>query len=107
MKSGILPSNDDAISHHEKMLERRKGYYHSFISRANSLKSLIASILQKKQLVTSSEQPVCPLCEQITDRDHLTQKFTREEKLRTHQLTRLTEVCTTLKSALIAEHTLS
>ena len=105
MKSSAQPSNDDTISLYEKMLEHRKGYYHTFISRANSLKSLLAGILQKKQLVTSSEQPVCPLCEQVTDRDHLTHKFTREENLRTHQLTRLTQVCTALKAALIIEHT--
>ncbi len=104
LKNRVQPPNEALIISQEKQLERKKSYYHAFTSRAQSLKATIASILQKKQLVESSEQAVCPLCEQITDKDHLTQKFSQEEKLRSHQINRLSQVCISLKALLMQEH---
>lgn len=104
LKQQAQPLNEALIRDQEKHLEKRKSYYHAFISRANSLKTTLSNIIQKKLLITSSEQAVCPLCEQVTDRDQLTHKFSKEEALRTHQLSRLSQVCSALKDALIQEH---
>ena len=94
----------DLIATHEKKLERRKGFYHGFVSKAQSLKTTLSSLVQKVQLITAADQAVCPLCEQVTDKEMLTHKFNREQHLRTHQLQRLTTVCSTLKPTLIQEH---
>lgn len=104
LKNSLQPLQAELIVTREKILERRKSYYHRFITQAQSLKSTLADIQQKKQLVDSAEQAQCPLCEQLTDKEHLSHKFKREEQLRTHQLGRLSRVCTTLKSQLTVEH---
>jgi exonuclease SbcC len=105
LQKSLLPLQAELIVTREKRLERRKSYYHRFITQAQSLKSTLADIVQKKQLVDSAEQAQCPLCEQLTNRDYLSHKFKREEHLRSHQLARLSRVCTTLKSQLTTEHT--
>ncbi len=104
-KQEALHITPDQIAVHEKKLERRKGFYHGFVSKAHTLKSTLASLIQKIQLITSAEQAVCPVCEQVTDKEMLTSKFTKEQHLKNHQLQRLTAVCTTMKPTLIEEHT--
>jgi exonuclease SbcC len=104
LKKNIQPLNEALIATLEKQLERGKSYYHSFISRAQSLKSSLEGILQKKVLITASEQAVCPLCEQNADKDHLINKLMREESLHTHQRNRLNRVCSSLKNHLTQEH---
>ena len=102
MNQSFDPSS--TIENQEKNLERRKAYYHTFISKAQSLKTVLEELAQKKQLINSAEEAQCPLCEQVTDREKLAQKFSREERIKSHQLKRLTSVCSSLKASLLHEH---
>jgi DNA repair protein SbcC/Rad50 len=85
----------------EKLIERRKAYFHTFASKASALSNQRESIEQKERLVGQLERPLCPLCEQETDRAALVLKFEKEKKLVVHRLERLTKIGKTLKERLL------
>ena len=102
---GMPETNQSAlIAIHEKNLERRKAYYHTFISNAQAFKTQLEDLTQKQHLINSAHEAICPLCEQITDKEKLAKKFVLQEKIKSHQLKRLTTVCSSLKAALLSEH---
>ena len=104
-KEAGTPIEQALLASKEKLLERRKAYYHTFISKANALSAKLAAIEHKKQLTHASETAQCPLCEQVVaDKDALTAKFDSEEKMSKHQLHRLTIVIKDLKKILIEDH---
>ena len=96
--------SEESIVRAEKALERKKSYYHSFVSRAQSLANQLTALSQKKVLVSSTDQARCPLCDQPADKASLCSTLEAEEKHYTHQRTRLTAIITTLKAVLIKEH---
>ena len=93
------------VSSLERQLERRKAYYHRFITKANSLNAQLASLKHKRELTHASENAECPLCEQlVTHKRALEGKFIAQERMAYHQLERLTKVITALKKRLIDDH---
>ena len=88
-----------------KKLERRKASFHTFISKANSIASHLKALKHKKELVHTSADATCPLCEQPVANTHaLEQQFEKQEHRAEHQLTRLSQVTASLKKMLIDEH---
>lgn len=103
-EAGLTP---DAAQHTtiEKRFERRKAFYHTFISKAQTLNSQLTALEHKKKLTHDSNEAQCPLCEQeVRDKDRLIKKFETQESLLKHQLTRLTALIVELKKALIEDH---
>ncbi len=86
-------------------LEKRKAYYHSFVSKAQWLSSQLGPLEHKKQLVHVQGTAVCPLCEQhVEDTTTLHNKFEAQERRFKHQLARLSNVIVSLKKTLIDDH---
>ena len=100
----VMSISEESISHAEKTLERKKSYYHIFVTKAQSLTSQLSALSQKKLLVSSTDQARCPLCDQPADKESLCATFEIDEKRYTHQRTRLTRIIGQLKAILINEH---
>ncbi len=98
---------DTTLKELEKEFERRKMFYHKFITRGNHLKTELKNLAHKKKLAGDGQRPSCPLCEQHLSHEHkrlLESKFHEQESFFVHQLTRLGSVIKKLKSLLIDQH---
>ncbi len=98
----VIP--DITITNLEKEIEYKKGAYHTFCAQMQRITSEKAELEQKMQLLKSSEEAQCPLCEQKTEREALESKFMRHQRLCDHQAHRLTNVIKSLKTTLIHQH---
>ncbi|MGC2310151.1 MAG: SMC family ATPase [Candidatus Babeliaceae bacterium] len=91
----------------EKLFERRKTFFHTFVARGNNLHAELKTITQKKKLMHETHNPSCPLCSQNLSEQHkktLVTQFTHQEMLYNHQLQRLTGVIAELKKILHDQH---
>jgi len=91
----------------EAQFEKRKAHYQQWVAQGNWLREQQAHIDQKNALTHDEKDPSCPLCEQnlsASRKRFLRQKLEDEQRLVTHQLTRLTAVISRLKDILIAQH---
>lgn len=95
------------IALQEKTIERKKQFYHTWISRANTITQTIKELEQKKILACSDQSPTCPLCEQSLSekkKQALHKKFEQEERIKIHQKKRFCKLIPTLKDNLIELH---
>lgn len=95
------------LKQEEKHLDRRKTYYHHFVARGNQLTQELTGLHQKKHLGSTTNEPVCPLCEQALSgsrKKFLYDKFSHEENFRSHQITRLKRIIPELKIILVNQH---
>lgn len=91
----------------EALFERRKSFYHKFVSQGNQLAQELKQTKHKQLLAHDEENPSCSLCEQnlsASRRRFLQSKFTAHEQLLQHQITRLTGVLARLKQLLTEQH---
>lgn len=92
----------------EKKFERRKEYYHRFISLGNTLSQEKSSLVQKTDWVEDQgEAPSCPLCEQnlsASRKKFLLTKFNQEGTIKARTIHRLSVAVKQLKDLLVRDH---
>lgn len=94
---------------HEKKIERRKSFYHTFVTTGNTLKTSLKDILTKKGLAHDERDSFCPLCEQnlsTSRKKFLHTKLSNKEQFIVHQINRLTQVISALKEQLFSDKAL-
>ena len=92
---------------HEKQFEKRKSYYHQWITSANYIKSQADQLEHKYTLIYDENNPSCPLCEQTLSASRkrfLKGQFTKQEQFYTSRITRLTQLIKNLKQLLVEQH---
>lgn len=95
------------VTKEEALFERRKSFYHKFVSKGNQLAQELKQIKHKQQLAHDEDNPSCSLCEQnlsASRRRFLQTKFIAQEQLMQHQINRLTVVLASLKQILTEQH---
>jgi exonuclease SbcC len=91
----------------EAQFERRKSFYHKFVAQGNALAQELKQIKHKQQLAHDEDNPSCSLCEQnlsASRRRFIQQKFVQQETFFEHQLARLKNVMSNLKTILTEQH---
>jgi exonuclease SbcC len=91
----------------ELNFERRKSYYHRYITQGNFITQEIAQLEQKQQLSHDDDNPSCPLCEQnlsASRKRFLKAKFSKQQEFLHHRHHRLTRLVAALKKILIEQH---
>lgn len=99
---------DSLINKAEEQFDRRKQFYHQFITRGNQLRIELKNLHQKKDIGDSISTPSCPLCEQALSgarKRFLQTKLEHKAHFYTHQVNRLKKVVPELKELLVADHT--
>lgn len=98
MRQALQTFSPDSLAAFGIALERRKGAYHAFVSKARGLQAQLTSVEHKKLLLHDNANTVCPLCEQaVQDARTLRRKFGAQESLLKHQLRRLEKITKSLK----------
>lgn len=90
----------------ERQFEKRKEYYHRWITLGNVIKGQLDTAKQKL-LLSDNEAPSCPLCEQnlsASRKRFLHQKLGKELHMIKHQLNRLIKITKKLKEILYTQH---
>lgn len=106
IKSETAPALKD-IKKFEQVFEKKKTYYHRWVTRLQLLQKERAHTLQKQELASDAENPSCSLCEQnlsASRKRFLHNKFARLLQDIHHKQTRLTKILPTLKTILLDEH---
>jgi exonuclease SbcC len=90
----------------EQQFEKRKEFYHKWITLGNIIKTQLETAKQKL-ILSDNEAPSCPLCEQnlsASRKRFLHHKLTAEIQRIKHQLNRLIKITKKLKEILYSQH---
>lgn len=101
-----LEEQKKIITHKERLFERGKSFYHTWVNRGNKLTLELKKIATQHQALIAADA-ACPLCEQdlpTLRRAHLQQQFHAQEGLLHHQVKRLTKLIPQLKAVLAQQH---
>jgi DNA repair protein SbcC/Rad50 len=91
----------------EQQFEKRKMFYHQWITQANLIKAEGNTLQQKQMFIHDELNPSCPLCEQnlsASRKKFLKSQFSKQEQFSRHRLQRLTSSIKNLKIALLEQH---
>lgn len=92
----------------KKQFEKRRTSYQTLIQRGNWTKNALTELEHKQKVVHDTNNPACPLCEQLLTskrKQFLAQQFTHDETFLQHRLDRLSALIKKLKELLLEQHT--
>jgi DNA repair protein SbcC/Rad50 len=106
LESSFAKADAASLQKLEVWFDKAKAYYHSWVSQGNLVQAEIKS-LTKKSDTLSTDNPSCPLCEQMltsSRKKFLKVKFDKQSKFHLHRFKRISKLLKELKDTLIDEH---
>lgn len=87
--------------------EKRKAFYQSIVQKGNWLKTMLAEFDHKKNTIHATNNPSCPLCEQVLTikrKQFLQNQLSHQELLVKQRIGRISTIIKKLKDLLYAQH---
>lgn len=96
----------DQLKGMETWFDKAKSYYHSWVSQGNFVQAEVKGLSEKCKTL-STDNPSCPLCEQVltsSRKKFLKVKFDKQSSFYMHRFRRISNLLKELKQTLIDEH---